>query len=388
MGANPKDSRWPALPDGSSILPFTIDRHLEWEQLYVTLADAWRVTPETSLFDYAPGESTETFTRRGFPAESDFISLEELSPAQRAAGEEACANVTDPGLHKMCVYDVGVTADPGYGEIYEQHITLLETGSLGQSGERLRIVNLYANDGVPTALDVYAWAGDATNLGTNSGTGPALVATVPYGQSSAWFNPGKLANGPFAPVNWISVQRHGESINSWQLNLFDIARDSVEGESRVLVLTADPDGFAAAGGTAISYNETLEEAPDGYFPLIDAPEGKALGFLDVTSMYELDQPSTYAVSIDGRCLTDPDFPTLAQTVQGTEPRPVVIEPGSHQVAIHAWPSDADGFDLNCGRLPSVATGSVTVAAGDRVHLFLYTEKLGSPLHLLVLPLGG
>jgi hypothetical protein len=386
MGVNPQGSRWPALPDGSAILPFTFDRHESWVQLYQTLANAWRVDAASSLFDYAAGESTETFTRRDFPAEGDLVALEDLTPAQLAAGEEACKGVTDPDLHSMCVYDVGVTADPGFGELYEATITLLESGQLGHSGERLRIANLYANEGAGTSVDVYAWAGDAMNMGTGSTTAPALVATVPYGSASEWFDPGQLSNGPFAPVNWISIQRHGDPVNSWRLNLFDMERDSVPGMERTLVITGDPDGFAIGGGAAIAYGEIAEESPDG-FPLLDAPAGKALGFLDAVAMYEIKQAQSYVASADGRCLTDPDFPTLARAAQGVAPYPLLLEPGARDIALHEMPTGADSFDLDCSRFPTIATAHVDALPGDRFLLIPYAESASAPVRLFALRVG-
>lgn len=386
MGSIPIGADYPSLPDGSVLLRAP-DRHTAYEQLYVTLADAWRVTPGTSLFDYAAGTSTETFTQRDYPGEADLVQVGDLTAAQLAAGEAACAGVLDPDLHTMCVYDVGVTADSGYGDLYEAHITLLETGSLGQSGERVRVVNLYANEGVGTAVDVYAWVGDALDSGTRPGTGPVLVATVPYGAASEWFNPGKMSNGPFAPVNWISIQRDGEPLRGWQFNLFDQARDSLDGLSRVLVIAGDPDGFAIGGGSAISSNDIREAAPEGYFPLIDPPPGKALGFLNPFGMFYIDQATSWAASVGGRCLTDPEFPTLAMTAQGTSPRPVQLEPGTFEVAVHEFPPGADPFDLNCGRFPAVARASVSVDAGDRVHLFVFAENETAPIQLLPLRVG-
>ena len=387
MGPNPSDSLYPRLPDGSSVGATTFDPHENYVQLYQTLADGWRVTDANSLFDYEPGESSETFQRRNFPTELDLVLFDHLTEAQKAAGEAACKNVTDPELHRMCVYDVGVTADTGYGEQYEQQITLLESGSLGTSGERVRVVNLYTNGGVGTALDVYAWAGDASLGGTNPGTGPALVATVPYGQASAWFDPGQMSNGTFAPVNWISAQRQGEAILGWQFNLFDLPADSRAGTERVIVIVGDPDGLSIPGGTAASWNQVLEEAPEGYFPLIEPPAGKALGFLNTIGMYEIEQNTYWSVSVDGRCLTDPEFPTLAQVVQGTSYRPAQLEPGSYEVAVHRFPQGEDSFDLNCGRFPVAASANVTVAAGERLHLFVFAEQPGAPVQLLAVPVG-
>ena len=40
--------------------------NLAFETLYPKYADRWRITQKESLFDYEPGETTETFTDRNF----------------------------------------------------------------------------------------------------------------------------------------------------------------------------------------------------------------------------------------------------------------------------------------------------------------------------------
>jgi hypothetical protein len=64
------DSWLPALPDGTSVgqLPPTL--HQRYIDLYKTFAERWRVTAATSLFDYAPGTSTATFTLDDWPPEN------------------------------------------------------------------------------------------------------------------------------------------------------------------------------------------------------------------------------------------------------------------------------------------------------------------------------
>ncbi|GAA2367746.1 hypothetical protein Cme02nite_28430 [Catellatospora methionotrophica] len=76
------------------------------------LVDSWRVTEQTTLFDYGPGQSTATFTDPDFP--SGPVTAQN-SP-DRAAAEQACraAGVTDPVQLANCVVDVGVTGDTGY----------------------------------------------------------------------------------------------------------------------------------------------------------------------------------------------------------------------------------------------------------------------------------
>jgi hypothetical protein len=67
-------------------------------------------------------------------------------------------------------------------------IAQLDPGSLPSTGAQARVVNLYTENGQPVELDVYAYAWSATEMLEM----PALVATVPYGHASDWFNPGLI----------------------------------------------------------------------------------------------------------------------------------------------------------------------------------------------------
>jgi hypothetical protein len=107
----------PALPDGTH-LPATTDAHQAYVMLYSQFADAWRVTDATTLFDYDAGKSTASYTIRPYPIEAKAATLANLTPAQLAAGEAACTSITDSRLHDNCVYDVGITGDPGFAGSY------------------------------------------------------------------------------------------------------------------------------------------------------------------------------------------------------------------------------------------------------------------------------
>jgi hypothetical protein len=92
-------------PRSGSPLPEPVS----FEQLYPSYADSWRVKQEESLFHYASGHSTETFTDRSFP--DRMMTLADLDPARRAQAEAACrwAGIGDPWMFNECVFDVGVT---------------------------------------------------------------------------------------------------------------------------------------------------------------------------------------------------------------------------------------------------------------------------------------
>lgn len=86
----------------------------DFEPLYQRFAESWRVRPEESLFDYAPGESTETFTDRSIPTAEATVA--NLSPADRTRAEAVCreAGVTDGPLLRDCILDYGYTGDESF----------------------------------------------------------------------------------------------------------------------------------------------------------------------------------------------------------------------------------------------------------------------------------
>jgi hypothetical protein len=91
------------------------------------------VTAETSLFDYGPGESPQTFVVPGFPRAPAW--LDDLGPEQRAAGEAACASVSEPTLYQWCVFDAGITGLEEFGAAYAQMADFFARGPAALDGE-------------------------------------------------------------------------------------------------------------------------------------------------------------------------------------------------------------------------------------------------------------
>jgi len=81
-----------------------------YEELYDIYGHSWRITQEDSLFEYGPGETTETYTDRDFPRQR--ITLAALDELAVAAAEEICAPIRHPRIYRDCVLDVAVTGDP------------------------------------------------------------------------------------------------------------------------------------------------------------------------------------------------------------------------------------------------------------------------------------
>ena len=77
--------------------------------------NGWLVAQQTSLFEYAQGQSTRTFRR---PAPKREASAAGLPASWRRQARAACeqAGVTDRDLLEACIVDVGYTRDESFAE--------------------------------------------------------------------------------------------------------------------------------------------------------------------------------------------------------------------------------------------------------------------------------
>jgi hypothetical protein len=77
--------------------------------------NGWLVSPQTSLFEYAPGQSTRTFRK---PAPKREATAAGLPASWRRQALAACeeVGVSDPDLLEACIVDVGYTRDESFAE--------------------------------------------------------------------------------------------------------------------------------------------------------------------------------------------------------------------------------------------------------------------------------
>jgi hypothetical protein len=111
----------PALPNGASMGPMPASLPDRYDALYKKFADAWRVNDKDSLFDYAPGTSTDTFTMQDWPLEKApcvVANTKPVEPANEAVAEGACRRIWDKNMHSNCVFDVRATGNPGFAKTY------------------------------------------------------------------------------------------------------------------------------------------------------------------------------------------------------------------------------------------------------------------------------
>jgi subtilisin family serine protease len=121
LGVIAPGSWLPSLPDGTSMGPMPGPLQDRYVDLYQKFADAWRVTDKTSLFDYAAGTSTDTFTMRNWPLEQPPCVVPHEKPAEpvsRAVAQRACQAITNEETHNNCVFDVMVTGNVGFAKTY------------------------------------------------------------------------------------------------------------------------------------------------------------------------------------------------------------------------------------------------------------------------------
>ena len=123
MGNIAPDSWLPALPNGTSLGRKPDKLHQRYLDLYRRFADAWRVDGRTSLFDYAPGTSTATFTLPGWPPERGTCTIPRspepvAKPLDRLTAQKACRGIVGKSMNADCVFDVMVTGDTGFAKTY------------------------------------------------------------------------------------------------------------------------------------------------------------------------------------------------------------------------------------------------------------------------------
>jgi hypothetical protein len=249
-----------------------------------------------------------------------------------------------------------------------------DPGSLPETGAQTRVVNLYTENGQPVTIDVYGykWSdADMSQVG-------ALVATVPYGTASAWFNPG-VVKSPYSDEGEtrIEIFRQGD-------------------RSDLLAGIGESVGEAGTIATILAWQEEVYEGQPGMWtsvlyaahptnPVPSVAPDKAIllgndGGLDA----EKEPPTLYA-SVGDSCLegslgrSDPDIPN-AQPL-GNE---LALPMGQHTLTVHDAPI---GELATCSGKPLGPGVPITVNPGDRLIALPHRLTASDEIELLVLPYG-
>ncbi len=128
MGTISQGNWLPELPDGTPVGSMPPGLLQRYQILYGVFGNAWRVSDATSLFDYAPGTSTATFTIPYWPGygvtncipppQPNIINRPPQAPLTLKEAEDAASGIVDPDLRTNCVHDVMVTGERGFAANY------------------------------------------------------------------------------------------------------------------------------------------------------------------------------------------------------------------------------------------------------------------------------
>jgi hypothetical protein len=111
----------PALPNGKSVGPMPAGLPGRYDELYGTFANAWRVHEKDSLFDYAQGTSTNSFTIRDWPPKEPPCTVrgeKPLEPGSETLAHGACRGIADKNRRADCIFDVRTTGDSIFAKSY------------------------------------------------------------------------------------------------------------------------------------------------------------------------------------------------------------------------------------------------------------------------------
>lgn len=141
MGSIAHASWLPALANGSSVGMMPASLHQRFVTLNQTYADSWRVSNATSLFDYAPGTSTATFTDRRWPPERGSCvppgAPRPAPPIPVKQAMEICDVVRDRYRREDCVFDVAATGERGFAKGYGETQHIQQSGTIITVGDNL-----------------------------------------------------------------------------------------------------------------------------------------------------------------------------------------------------------------------------------------------------------
>ncbi|AGZ41913.1 hypothetical protein [Actinoplanes friuliensis] len=258
-------------------------------QLYTAFADKWRVTDDTSLFDYADGQNTATFTDRAFPSESEPTQ----SPARAEAASVACsaAGVTGATDLANCVLDVSLTGSADFATIASDIAALVSAPAVGDPASSVASVEqagavghqtFAGKEGERAYIEV-----ESSSFDDQCGS---LTVRAPDGRTIGLgcVKTGGVIDGAALPVDGeyrIDVDPDGDAVGEVRLGIV-VSKDQREkisiGGGPVTATIGDPGGlarftFTGTAGQTVAVDASGASIPDQCGVLqIQASDGAGL----------------------------------------------------------------------------------------------------------------
>jgi len=334
--------------------------------LYGAFADSWRISQEDSLFVYADGESTETFTDRNFP--TNIVTLDDLDPDARAAAEAvAIANGLTPGTFEFetTVLDVVLTGSEDFA------IGVGGAPEFQAEGEEVEIIEVEVNE-APTAVQDTATVDEDSSIDIDvlaNDTDPegdtlTLISGTDPNGGTVTVEDGQLRFAPAADFD-------GETTLSYDLT--DAGGNSVAG-SVVVTVTAQPDApianddggddFTTDENTALTTGSVLLNDSDADGDILRIASVSLAGTLGLVTdngdgTFGYDPNGAFERLGDGETATDTFSYTLSDGNGGTTVATVTV-------TITGVSDDATGSDAGETVVGSDAAEELDAMGGDDI----------------------
>ena len=148
LGTDAGDAASDLTTSSGTVLPYPAIA-ADTSTLYGAFSNGWRLTSADSLFTYAAGQSTATFTDTSFPCQEEDLGT--LTAAQLASATATCqaAGAGQEPFLDACVLDVAVTGDESVAGADAQ----AESTALGTSQPGTQSITLVSGNGTIGALD-------------------------------------------------------------------------------------------------------------------------------------------------------------------------------------------------------------------------------------------
>ena len=361
---------------------------------YGTYINSWRVSMAETLFDYGPGETTDTFTDLTFPDEP--VTRQTLPVAARTRATNVCAQfgLVTPQINDACVVDVGITSDADFAT---------ESAAAQAAGLGLPNNAGSATIGQPTAVSVgtaggtavrtfAGTAGQKVTLSVGNNTIPSadltlvdpsgnVVATQAVTSASAFHDPITLpATGTYA----LLIDPRDQNTGSLTFTVADVPDNagstSVGTPTSVTVGTPGQIGvrtFAGTAGQKLTLTVISNDIP-GADVVVHDPSGGVVASVAVSGTnafidtFTLPVTGTYDVTVDPH---GQDTGQLTYVLTLVPDDTGTITPSTQAT-------------VNIGTIGEVALRTFVGTAGDRVTLFVVSNTIPHADVTVLDPSGG
>jgi plastocyanin len=224
-----------------------LDRPLSLGELYGPYRADYRVTSDTSLFDYDAGESTAGFFLPDYPGE--IVTVESLDEDERrAAAEQAREAGLTPGTpaFENAVLDFALTGDPSYIQSASESVATNATADVTtRSSDRILVTA--TTDGA-TSLGPNETLRIPVEIDTGDRSVYAVQADLRYDTNV--LDVVSVSNGSFLGPDAITVaERINDSAGRVRYGATATGDADVSGAGTLLTVTARVNGSAEAGAS-------------------------------------------------------------------------------------------------------------------------------------------